>query len=100
LIISEAGVAVKYNIYLHEHDVSLEFESTDRSRVELAALRLKLVGVNAEVKKKGRVATSGTSEPSPTSWRLGARSSEKPSPRSSRRLSKTTGWTPAGRSGG
>jgi hypothetical protein len=52
LIISEAGVAVKYNIYLHEHDVSLEFESTDRSRVELAARLLKLAGVNAEVKKR------------------------------------------------
>jgi hypothetical protein len=52
LILSEAGVAVKYNIYLHEHDVSLEFESTDRSRVELAACLLKLVGVNAEVKKR------------------------------------------------
>jgi hypothetical protein len=52
LTLSEAGVAVKYNIYLHEHDVSLEFESTDRSRVELAARFLRLVGVNAEVKKR------------------------------------------------
>jgi len=52
LIISEGSVAVKYNIYLHEHDVSLEFQSTDRSRVELAACLLRLAGVAAEVKKR------------------------------------------------
>jgi len=53
LIISVGGVAVKYNIYLRGHDVSLEFRSTDRSRVELAARLLRLAGVNAEVKKEG-----------------------------------------------
>jgi hypothetical protein len=52
LTLSEAGVAVKYNVYLHKHDVSLEFESTDRSRVELAARLLRLAGVAAEVKKR------------------------------------------------
>jgi Fe2+ transport system protein FeoA len=52
LTISESGTAVKYNVYLREHDVSLEFQSTDRSRVELAARLLKLAGVSAEVKKR------------------------------------------------
>jgi hypothetical protein len=51
LTISVSGAAVKYNVYLHEHDVSLEFQSTDRSRVELAARLLRLAGVSAEVRK-------------------------------------------------
>ncbi len=53
LTISESGTAVKYNVYLREHDVSLEFRSTDRSRVELAARLLRLAGVGTEVKKVG-----------------------------------------------
>jgi GNAT superfamily N-acetyltransferase len=53
LTISEAGVAVKYNVYLRETDILLQFRSTDRSRVELAALLLKLAGVGAEVKREG-----------------------------------------------
>ncbi len=52
LIISEAGVAVKYNVYLSENAIELQFHSTDRSRVELAARLLRLAGVNAEVKKR------------------------------------------------
>ncbi len=52
LTISEAGVAVKYNVYLHDA-VVLQFRSTDRSRVELAARLLKLAGVTAEVQKEG-----------------------------------------------
>jgi len=52
LTISEGGADIRYNVYLREHDVSLKFQSTDRSRVELAALLLKLAGVGAEVKKK------------------------------------------------
>jgi hypothetical protein len=51
LTISEAGVAVKYNVYLR-NEVVLEFHSTDRSRVELAARLLRLAGVSAEVKRK------------------------------------------------
>ncbi len=51
LIISEGGVAVKYNVYLREDAVVLDFQSTDRSRVELAARLLRLAGVNVEVKK-------------------------------------------------
>ncbi len=51
LIISVGDIAVKYNIYLREDAVVLDFQSTDRSRVELAALLLRLAGVNAEVKK-------------------------------------------------
>jgi hypothetical protein len=53
LIISEAGVAVKYNIYLLKDKIMLHFHSTDRGRVELAALLLRHAGVDAEVKKEG-----------------------------------------------
>jgi len=53
LIISEAGVAVKYTVYLRIHDIRLQFQSTDRSRVELAARLLKQAGVSADVKKEG-----------------------------------------------
>jgi len=53
LTISEGGVAVKYNIYLREADILLEFHSTDRGRVELASRFLRLAGVGAEVKKEG-----------------------------------------------
>jgi hypothetical protein len=52
LAISEAGIAVKYNVYLSDK-IELEFQSTDRSRVELAARLLRLAGVGAEVKKVG-----------------------------------------------
>ncbi len=37
LILLEGGAAVKYNVYLSEKAIVFEFESTDRSRVELAA---------------------------------------------------------------
>jgi hypothetical protein len=53
LIISEAGVAVKYNVYLRRDDIMLQFRSTDRSRVELAAILLRHTGVDAKVKKEG-----------------------------------------------
>ncbi len=53
LTLSDAGVAVKYNIYLRKTDMMLLFNSTDRSRVELAARLLKLAGVDAEVSKVG-----------------------------------------------
>jgi hypothetical protein len=54
LTISEGGIAVKYTVYLRDqHDVTLEFQSTDRSRAELAARLLRLAGVAAEVKKEG-----------------------------------------------
>jgi hypothetical protein len=51
LTISVAGIAVKYNVNLNERAIQLRFRSTDRSRVELAALLLKQAGVNVEVKK-------------------------------------------------
>jgi hypothetical protein len=51
LTISVGGAAVKYSIYLWK-EITLEFQSTDRSRVELAARLLRLTGVNTEVKKK------------------------------------------------
>ncbi|MCC6035731.1 MAG: hypothetical protein LM559_01595 [Pyrobaculum sp.] len=53
LIISEGGVAVKYNVYLRKDAIVLQFTSSDQSRVELAARLLKLVGVTAEVQKEG-----------------------------------------------
>jgi hypothetical protein len=52
LIISEGDVAVKYNVYLRDNAIELEFESTDRSRVELAARLLRHAGVGVEVKKR------------------------------------------------
>jgi hypothetical protein len=53
LIISVGGAAVKYNVYLRENAILLQFASTDRNRVELAARLLRLAGVGAEVKKEG-----------------------------------------------
>jgi hypothetical protein len=53
LIISEAGVAVKYNVYLRKDHILLQFVSTNRSRVELAAILLRHAGVTAEVEKVG-----------------------------------------------
>jgi hypothetical protein len=53
LIISEGGVAVKYNTYLLKDVILLQFRSTDRSRVELAERLLRHAGVDAEVKKEG-----------------------------------------------
>ncbi len=52
LTISEAGVAVKYNVYLSDK-IEVEFQPTDRSRVEPAAHLLKLAGVTAKVKREG-----------------------------------------------
>ncbi|MFZ8808201.1 MAG: hypothetical protein ACO2PN_08860 [Pyrobaculum sp.] len=53
LIISEAGAAVKYNVYLRDRAIELHFVSSDRSHAELAARLLRLAGVSAEVKKVG-----------------------------------------------
>jgi len=53
LTLSEAGAAVKYNVYLHKDGMLLQFQSTDRSRAELAARLLKHAGVGTEVKKEG-----------------------------------------------
>jgi hypothetical protein len=51
LTLSEANIAIKYNVYLHDKAIELEFQSTDRSRVELAARLLRHAGVNVEVKR-------------------------------------------------
>ena len=51
LIISEAGAAVKYNVYLRDRAIELHLFSSDQSHAELAALLLRLAGVSAEVKK-------------------------------------------------
>jgi hypothetical protein len=53
LTISEGNVAIKYNVYLRENAMELQFQSTDRSRVELAARLLRLAGVSTEVSKVG-----------------------------------------------
>jgi hypothetical protein len=42
---------VKYNVYLLKDAILLLFHSTDRSRAELAARLLRLVGISAEVRK-------------------------------------------------
>jgi hypothetical protein len=52
LTISVGNAAVKYNVYLGENAIKLQFQSTDRGRVELAARLLRLAGVVAEVKKE------------------------------------------------
>jgi hypothetical protein len=52
LTLSDAGAAVKYNVYLRD-DIELQFASTDRGRAELAARLLRHAGVGAEVKKEG-----------------------------------------------
>jgi hypothetical protein len=51
LIISVGDTKIKYNVYLWKV-LFLQFQSTDRSRVELAARLLRLVGINVEVKKR------------------------------------------------
>ncbi len=53
LVISEGGVEVRYNVYLRRDDILLQFSSSDRGRVELAARLLKLAGVDAEVRREG-----------------------------------------------
>ncbi|MFZ8807851.1 MAG: hypothetical protein ACO2PN_07070, partial [Pyrobaculum sp.] len=53
LTISEGGVDVKYNVYLRKDHILLQFVSTDRNRVELAARLLKRAGVSAGVTKEG-----------------------------------------------
>jgi hypothetical protein len=52
LTISEAGITVKYNVYLRNR-VELQFQSTDQGNVELAAILLRHAGVSAEVTKVG-----------------------------------------------
>ena len=52
LVISMGGAAVNYNVYLRDDVLKLQFQSTDRSRVELAARLLRLTGVSAEVQKE------------------------------------------------
>ena len=51
LTISEGDTKIKYNIYLSDDAIKLQFQSTDRSRVELAARLLRLAGITAEVKR-------------------------------------------------
>jgi hypothetical protein len=52
LTISVGDIKIKYNVYLSDK-VELQFASTDRSRVELAARLLRLAGVSAEVRREG-----------------------------------------------
>ncbi len=52
LTLSEASIAVKYNVYLSDK-IELQFKSADQRRAELAARLLRLAGVSAEVRKEG-----------------------------------------------
>jgi hypothetical protein len=51
LIISVGGAAVKYNVYLRKNAIELNFQSKERSSVELAARLLRIVGVEAELER-------------------------------------------------
>jgi len=53
LIISEGDIKVKYNVYLRRDAIVLQFASTDRNSVELAARLLRLAGLDAEVERVG-----------------------------------------------
>ena len=53
LIISEGDIKVKCNVYLRGDAIVLQFASTDRNSVELAARLLRFVGVDTKVKKVG-----------------------------------------------
>jgi len=52
LTISDGDADVKYNVYLRENTILLQFRSTNRSRAELAARLLRRVGVGAEVRRE------------------------------------------------
>ncbi len=98
LTISAGDIKVKYNVYLR-NEVVLEFHSTDRSRVELAAHLLRLAGVSAEVKRKG----GGRGE-----WRVEASTNKLAAGRKELRdalaeivrKAAARGWVDAGRAGG
>jgi hypothetical protein len=51
LTISDGDTKIKYNVYLWE-ELFLQFQSTNRSRVELAARLLRRAGIGAVVKKR------------------------------------------------
>ena len=87
LIISAGGAVVKYSIYLRDDEIELRFNSTNRSRAELAARLLRLAGVSAEVKVKKRKDKRDEWQVVATTNMLAAGREElrKPSPRSSRR---------------
>jgi len=51
--ISVSGATVKYNVYLSENAIELQFASSDRGRAELAARLLRLAGVTAEARREG-----------------------------------------------
>jgi len=51
--ISVGGASVKYNVYLRENAIELQFASPDRGRAELAARLLRLAGVTAEARREG-----------------------------------------------
>ncbi len=93
-----SGATVKYNVYLR-NEVVLEFHSTDRSRVELAACLLRLAGVSAEVKRK----EGGRDE-----WRVEATTNRLAAGREELRKALANivkeaiarGWVDAGKAGG
>jgi hypothetical protein len=97
LTISGGGAAVKYNVYLRGDAIGLQFQSTDRSRAELAARLLRLAGVGAEVRR-----VSDEWQVVVYTGKLAARHERLrgPSPRSSRRCVATVGWMRRGQSAG
>ncbi|MCC6035550.1 MAG: hypothetical protein LM559_00665 [Pyrobaculum sp.] len=96
LTISEAGVAVKYNIYLSEKGIELQFQSSNRNWVEFAARLLRHAGVSAEVRKVGSrdvwYVYASTDKPA-----AGHRSLGTPSPSSLGRPSREAGWMKKGK---
>jgi hypothetical protein len=50
LVVLMGGVKVKFNVYL-QNTIELKFASADRDRAELAADFLRLMGINAEVRR-------------------------------------------------
>jgi hypothetical protein len=51
--ISVSDATVKYNVYLSENAIELQFASSDRGRAELVARLLRLAGVTAEARREG-----------------------------------------------
>jgi hypothetical protein len=97
LTISEGDVDVKYNIYLREHDITVQFNSTDRGRAELAARLLRLAGIDADVERVG-----GEDE-----WRVRATTNKLAAGRKELRdaiadivkTARDNGWVDAGKAG-
>jgi hypothetical protein len=74
LTISEGDIEIKYNVYLSEKAIELQFQSTDRSRAELAARLLKRAGVSASRWARRRRSAGWRSWRAVSRWRRAGRS--------------------------